>query len=289
MPDDFFLLVNKPVGISSQQCLNILKKKFSFKKLGHHGTLDPFASGLLLVGVGEATKFFPYVNDALKTYVAELKLGEQTDTMDHTGHITGTREVPVLESGDILKVFKSLTGKISQIPPMYSAIKKDGQPLYKLARQGQVVEREAREVHVESLECLQFSPPFLQFEAVVSRGTYIRVLGEQIAEALGTVGHLTKLCRRALVGKNLSAATDAEKNEFRPIPIAEILSHLPSIFISQEQAALFKNGRSLGDLDFSVSGQGPCPVLVFCKKDFLGVGLWQSSGLLSPLRLMSSH
>lgn len=301
MTDSFFLLLNKTIGITSQQCLNMLKKKFAYKKVGHHGTLDPFASGLLLVGVGEATKFFPYVDDSHKTYVAELKLGEQTDSMDLTGTVISTQEIPTLDRPAVVKVLKNLTGKIMQTPPMFSAIKKDGVPLYKLARRGEEIERPPREVSIDRLELLQFTPPILQFEAVVSRGTYIRVLGEEIAQALGTVGHLVKLTRTRLVGKNLSEAMDPEKNRPCPIPIWKILSHIPRVSVSEGQARLFQNGQSLGNFLFSAEEQNSqqCQenevfqrarqVLIFCQNKFLGVGLLQPQGLLSPQRLISSH
>jgi tRNA pseudouridine55 synthase len=288
-PDSFFLLINKPVGLTSQQCLNLLKKKFGYKKIGHHGTLDPFADGLLLVGVGEATKFFPYVDDSCKTYVAELKLGERTDTMDLTGTTVESAAVPLITEADILRVLKNLTGKIQQTPPMFSALKKDGVPLYKLARRGEEIAREPREVRIDELKLLDFLPPVLKFEATVSRGTYIRVLGEQIATALGTVGHLVKLTRTKLVGKNLSAATDPESMEPHPVPIWEILSAIPHFSVTEEQARLFKNGHSLSSLGLSVEKESPKQLLVFCQNKFLGLGLLQTEGQLTPQRLMSNN
>src|SRR5688572_22318224 len=118
--DSYFILLNKPVGQSSQQCLSAFRKKFDIKKIGHHGTLDPFASGLLLAGVNEATKFFPFVDDRRKTYEAVIRFGSRTDTLDHTGKVVETKEIPALTESDFQRAFTALSGTIRQTPPMYS-------------------------------------------------------------------------------------------------------------------------------------------------------------------------
>lgn len=279
--DSFFLLIHKPVGGTSQQALTLLKKQHGFKKLGHHGTLDPFASGLLLVGVGEATKFFQFIDDTRKTYTATLKLGLRTDTLDHTGQIVETQTVPELTENKIQEVLKSLTGSILQTPPMYSALKKEGVPLYKLARRGETVERAPREIQVETLKLLGFTPDTLAFEACVSRGTYIRVLGEQIAQKLGTVGHLTALCRTHLVGMDLEAASVLESGELRPILIPDLLLHLKAVFLDANEARDLYHGKSVRLAENS-TGQKR----LYCGNDFLGVGEL-SGGVLMSLRLMS--
>lgn len=281
--NSFFLLINKPVGMTSQQCLSGLKKKFGFKKLGHHGTLDPFASGLLLVGVEEATKFFQFVDDACKTYQATLKLGERTDTMDLTGSVIEEKLIPQIDKNRIQAVLKSLTGLILQTPPMYSAIKRDGVPLYKLARRGETVERKPREIEIKELKLLRFDGVILEFEARVSRGTYIRVLGEQIAEKLATVGHLSELCRTGLVQKSLESASDIESCRPKPIPIWQMLSHLPEVQLEPLLAEKFCKGNTVPFFE-GKKITGTC--LVFWKQQFLGVGETVPENQIKPLRLM---
>lgn len=282
--DSFFLLIHKPVGGTSQQALTLLKKQHGYKKLGHHGTLDPFASGLLLVGVGEATKFFQFIDDTRKTYRATLKLGSRTDTLDHTGQIVETQTIPQLTENKIQEVFKSLTGSILQTPPMYSALKKEGVPLYKLARRGETVERPPREIQVETLKLLSFTPDTLSFEACVSRGTYIRVLGEQIAQKLQTVGHLTTLCRMHLVGMDLEAASVLESRELKPILIQDLLLHLTPVFLDANQTRDLYHGKDV-TLAENVTGQKR----IFCGDEFLGVGELAPGGVLTSLRLMQKQ
>jgi tRNA pseudouridine(55) synthase len=278
----FFLAVNKPTGISSHQCLARLKKRFGFAKIGHHGTLDPFAGGLLLVGVNEATKFFPYVRDDEKTYVATIRFGSATDTLDHTGVVIAEKPVPPLTQNDLEHAMERLTGTIQQTPPMYSAIKQDGRPLYELAREGKTVERKAREITVTRWRILAWRSPDLEVEITVSRGTYIRVLAEQLAELLGTVAHLSALCRTQLSGLTLADAID---------PAAEILSDvfkiaLPRLLVCDGELSV--TAEQQRDLYFGRVASVPNPDLtcaaLFHEGTFFGVGLLKMRQLIS-LRL----
>lgn len=194
----FFLFLHKDKGITSQKCLTQFKRKYKIKKMGHHGTLDPFATGVLLVGVNEATRFFQYIDDSKKTYVAHLKLGVATDTLDETGEVIETKVVPDLSSEQIQSALNNTLGQQMQTPPMYSAVKVDGKKLYELARKGQTVTRTPRAIEVFSVRFIDYQNHILSFEVTVSRGTYIRVLAEDIAKQLGTVGHLVELSRTEL-------------------------------------------------------------------------------------------
>jgi len=194
MKDGIYLL-DKPTGYTCQQVLNRLKKMFPKKKLGHLGTLDPFASGVLPVFVGEMTKLIPYADDEPKVYEAEMDLGYQTDTLDITGEVTARKEVPVFDEEKIKEVFLNFLGLQKQKPPQYSAVKIKGKPLYQYARAGIEMEVKEREVTVHHLELLRFDPKTLCFRASVSKGTYIRSLACDLAQALGSLGTLRELRR----------------------------------------------------------------------------------------------
>src|SRR5216110_2922238 len=182
---DGALLLDKPVGVSSNRVLQDVKRIFCAEKAGHAGTLDPLASGLLVVLFGEATKFAGPQLDADKEYLATVKLGERTATADAEGEVLETRPVRVSEL-QVLAVLRRFCGSIEQLPPMHSALKRGGVPLYKLARRGETVERKARPVQIFELEKLAFESPALQIRVRCSKGTYIRTLAEDIGNALGT-------------------------------------------------------------------------------------------------------
>ena len=190
------LNIDKPAGITSFDVVRKIRHLTGVKKVGHAGTLDPFATGVLLVFVGrEATKHISEFANLGKEYFAKIKFGEKTDTADLTGKIIERKPIPELSILQIESVLKNFVGKIQQIPPMYSAVKKNGIRLYKLARKGETIEREPRIVEIKELKLQKYEEPFLEFSAVVSKGTYIRALAEDIAEKLGTVGHLVELQR----------------------------------------------------------------------------------------------
>lgn len=209
---DGFLLVDKPAGISSNQALNLLKRKTGLKKMGHTGTLDPFATGLLIVGIGKATKQIPQVQDEPKVYEGELKLGEETDTLDPTGKVVAVGAIHEWPHPQILQVAKELIGPQEQIPPMFSAKQINGQRLYDLARAGKTVERKPVKITVHDFQIQNFNPPFIRFETIVSGGTYVRVLAATLAEKLGTVGHLTQLRRLAMGNFNVGKAVSPDGN-----------------------------------------------------------------------------
>ena len=199
------MLIDKPMGMTSQQVVSKVKYLFKSpvhdsKKAGHTGTLDPMATGLLPICLGEATKFSHYQLDADKAYQATILLGSQTDTGDAEGQVIANQPVPAMTQAALEAVTEQFLGAQQQIPPMYSALKKEGKKLYEYARAGIEVERPARDITIKALELQSISAEQLQLTVTCSKGTYVRVLGEDIAKALGTLGHLTVL-RRIQVGK----------------------------------------------------------------------------------------
>ena len=196
---DGFVFVDKSEGITSTKVGSQIKSIFHTKKVGHVGTLDPFATGLLILGVNKGTKAITFFDDFIKEYIATIKLGVATDTFDLTGKEISKEKVPVLSRVKIEEVLRSFLGKSKQLPPMTSAIHVNGQKLYKLAHQGKEVERPLRDIEVFEIELVNFKDDEITFRALVSKGTYIRVLGSDIANKLGTVGHLINL-RRTKVG-----------------------------------------------------------------------------------------
>ncbi len=194
------LLLDKEEGMTSRKIDNILQKRFSTSKVGHLGTLDPFATGLLLIAIGKGTKCLPYLDSSRKTYVASLSLGEKTSTGDKDGEVVCFKEPSLHEEDEIRRVLYSFLGKSLQLPPMSSAIKVDGVPLYKYSHKGIEKERKPRPIEVFSIRLLSYSSATIVFEVEVSSGTYIRTLGEDIASRLGELGHLIAL-RRTKVGE----------------------------------------------------------------------------------------
>lgn len=196
--NDGIILLNKDKGMTSRNVDNTIGHLFHTKRVGHLGTLDPFATGLLVIGVNKGTKFLTYLDDSKKTYIAKLHLGKKTSTGDIDGEIVEEKDVPTLSKEKIEEAFSSFLGEGEQIPPMTSAIKVDGVPLYKKAHKGIEVERKPRKVFIYSLSFISLEENILTFECEVSRGTYIRVLGEDIANKLGTIGYLDELERISL-------------------------------------------------------------------------------------------
>jgi tRNA pseudouridine55 synthase len=194
------LLVDKPQGMTSHDIVARMRRVFRIKKIGHAGTLDPMATGLLLILVGKATKVSQFLMSMDKEYTGTVKLGEATDSQDADGEIVETKPVPELTQADVEKETATFMGDQYQTPPMFSAKKVNGQKLYKLARQGKTIEREARVIHVSRYDILDFSLPEVSIIVGSSKGTYIRTLAHDLGERLGCGGHLCAL-RRTQVGK----------------------------------------------------------------------------------------
>lgn len=207
---DGIYLLNKPTGITSRDLVDGLGKKFSTKKVGHTGTLDPFANGLMMLTVGKATKAGMFIESLDKRYEATLKLGAKTDTGDLTGTIIATSPLIELYDQFVNDTLESFLGDQLQIPPMYSAIKQNGIPLYTLAREGKTVTREPRKITIHEIKLIQLAQDSITFSVRCSKGTYIRTLAEDIAAKFGLLGHLTSLTRIAIGQYKLSAAKTLE-------------------------------------------------------------------------------
>lgn len=271
-----FFLIDKPTGVSSNQALGALRKKMGISSMGHTGTLDPFATGLLVVAAGEATKFIPYLQTEPKIYRAVLKLGAATDTLDLAGKIIQTAGVPVLEKNGVEKVAATFLGKQMQIPPMFSAKKTDGERHYDLARQGIEVERKPCAVEIFELKIQEVAGDQIHFEVSCSGGTYIRVLGADLARNLGTVGHLVELRRLANGPYHVGDASES------PIPIEKMLMHLPMVEVNAVQTADLRLGRKIKPS----SVQADTSIVVLKQAEiFLGVGEWRED-FLWPKRLV---
>ncbi len=287
---DGVLLLDKPVGPSSSAVLQAVKRLLAAEKAGHAGTLDPMASGLLPLLFGEATKFAQYGLDSIKEYRAQVRLGVLTDSGDAEGAVLERRPVDVDAAG-VARALERFRGAIEQVPPMYSALKHGGQPLYELARAGQTVERAARHITVHELELLEFAGDLLQLRVKCSKGTYIRQLAVDLGAALGTVAHLEALRRTAVAGfrldqsvtlDDLQALGDEGRRAWL-LPADSLLADLPRLELAEEQARRFLNGQAI---PFKASA-GPCCVYR-AEGALLGVGEVRAQGHLHPVRLLAS-
>ena len=203
--------INKPAGWTSFDVVKKVRGIIKEKKVGHAGTLDPFAKGVLVLGTGPDTKKLTDITMANKTYRAELTLGKATDTQDRDGRISVEKVVPVLTKETIVAVLASFNGPQEQIPPMYSAKHVNGQRLYKLARKNKTVERVPVKISIDQISLLDYTEPVISFNVTCSKGTYVRVLGADIASKLGTVGHLTALIRTSVGSYHIADATTIEE------------------------------------------------------------------------------
>jgi tRNA pseudouridine55 synthase len=284
---DAALLLDKPVGLSSNAALQAVKRLYHAAKAGHAGTLDPLATGLLLVLFGEATKFAGPQLNADKTYDATLRLGVTTTTGDSEGEITSRSPVTVSKT-QVEKALARFRGRISQVPPMYSALKVDGRPMYALAREGKTVERRPREVVIHELRLVSLREDLLELQVRCSKGTYVRSLAEDIGADLGTGAHLAALRRTAAGGLSLRDATSLQaleamtetERESRLLALEVLLRDLPRLDCSPEQERRFRNGQAI---ETGPACPGRCAV--YGPGGLIGVGSVDAGGLLRPVRL----
>ena len=282
---DGALLLDKPLGLTSNAALQKAKRLYGAAKAGHAGTLDPLASGLLMVLFGEATKFAGPLLDADKEYLATLKLGQRTSTGDAEGTILQSREISFSKDA-MAAVLQRFRGEIDQVPPMHSALKHNGTPLYRLARRGEQVERAPRRVFIRELQALRLDGETLELRVLCSKGTYIRVLAEDIGEALGCGAHLGGL-RRTASGRfrieqaaTLEMLAEAGERGRRLLPLPALLEGLPRAELGEADEARLRQGQTL-----KISGLHPglCAVV---RPDgaVIGLGSADDAGL-RPLRL----
>ena len=283
-------LLNKPLGISSNSALQKVRWLFRAQKAGHTGALDPLATGLLPICLGEATKFSHFLLDASKRYRTTVQLGLKTATGDAEGDVLLQRDVPTLTEAVIENILTQFRGAQQQVPPMYSALKKDGKTLYDLARQGIEIEREARPIHIYQLDLLGFSENTIDLDVHCSKGTYIRVLGEDIGEALGCGGHLSAL-HRTQTGhfqiipeytiEYLESLSEAERDALL-LPVFAPVQHLPQIQIPEGRERNFMQGQE-SNIDHAAAAE----VLVFAGERCLGLAEISDKKRLIPKRVLN--
>jgi tRNA pseudouridine55 synthase len=240
---DGLALVDKPGGATSHDVVDTVRRRLGTRKVGHAGTLDPMATGLLLIGVGRATRLLRFFGDLPKTYEGVARLGVETDTLDADGIVLRTDDVEV-SSEDVERAFAGLEGVSLQRPPAYSAVKVGGRKSYEAARAGERLELEEREIRVDAFELRSFEPPDLGFRVVCSGGTYVRALLADVGAALGCGAHLTSLRRTAIGPYRVEDAVAPEALE-RPRPVEEAVAHLPRLDLPDEEARAASNGTIL--------------------------------------------
>lgn len=297
-PVDGILLLDKPQGFSSNDALQEVKRLFGAAKAGHTGSLDPLATGVLPLCFGEATKFSQFLLNSDKGYWAEIKLGVRTDSGDADGEVVETREVPALTEADIDAALEAFRGDFEQIPSMFSAIKHQGKPLYKLARQGVEVEREPRPVTVHENRILEFEGDRLVLQILCSKGTYVRTIAEDLGEALGCGAHVTGL-RRTSVGPFVidDARTVEDLEAVRSegghaaldsllLPVERAVQHWPEVHLTDLSAYYLSKGQPV------IVPRAPTEGWVRIHEDvdggsrFLGVGEVLDDGRIAPRRLV---
>lgn len=292
---DGILLLDKPTGFSSNAALQIVKRLYNAQKAGHTGSLDPLASGMLPICFGEATKFSQFLLEADKHYQVTAKLGVKTTTGDAEGEVLAEKPVPTLTPEIISKLFAQFTGKQQQIPSMYSAIKQNGQPLYKLARQGIEVAREPRDIEIYSITYLAHTQDTLSFNVHSSKGTYVRTLIEDMGEALGCGAHVQAL-RRLSVGpyqgspmhslehlQTLAETSNLALMDSYLLPVDSAILHWPELPLSEAAIYYLKQGQPV------IAPYAPTNGWVrITRKDgsFFGVGEILDDGRVAPRRLV---
>ncbi|MCG6942894.1 MAG: tRNA pseudouridine(55) synthase TruB [Thiohalocapsa sp.] len=296
-PVDGILLLDKPGGVSSNHALQRVKRLFQAAKAGHTGSLDPLATGLLPLCLGHTTKFSAFLLDADKRYRVTVTLGITTDSADADGKVLETRPIDGVDAAAVQALLPRFTGSIEQLPPMYSAVKHQGERLYKLAREGKEVERTPRTVHIFELALLSFTPPTLELDVHCSKGTYVRTLAEEIGEALGCGAHVSAL-RRTGVGPYVEGETRfismaeveaaAEQEGFEALdamllPLDSVLGHCPALRLSADAAFYLRQGQPV------LVPQAPTEGMVrlyAAGDEFLGIGVILDDGRVQPKRLI---
>lgn len=270
---DGVIIISKQKDFTSHDVVNVIRKKLNTKKVGHTGTLDPNATGVLPILVGKATKISKYLIEHDKTYIATIKLGEKTDTGDNEGQVIEEKLVPKdLKKEDINNVLQSFLGKQKQVPPMYSAIKINGKKLYEYAREGKEVKLEEREIEIYKIQLLEYKNSKIKFEVECSKGTYIRTLCEDIAKKLGTVGYMEELQRTKVNNFKIEESVllddiTLENVEENLIKIEEVFKEKDKIELDNKKLELFLNGVKLTyDLPKDI-------YRIYNNKQFIGIGI----------------
>ena len=266
---DGLLRVDKPPGITSPDAVAIVRRAQGTKKVGHAGTLDPMATGLLVMGIGRATRLLRFLGDLPKVYEGTMRLGIETTTLDADGEATRETDVEVTEE-EIRAAMATLVGNLMQAPPAYSAVKVGGTKLYDAARKGERLEAAPRPIHVAAFDLLGFDGRDAGFRVVCGSGTYVRVLAADVGAALGCGAHLTALRRTAIGPFDVTEAGPPDA-EVAPEPIGRALDHLPRVDLGPEEAVAAGHGRILGPAGID----GPYGVFA---PDGRPIGVWEDEG-----------
>jgi len=257
-----FLLIDKPGGITSHDVVRRIRRKLNIRRVGHGGTLDPMATGLIPVAVGDATRLLEFFSDGDKGYSATMRLGETTDSQDADGEIIAKADWQQLQAAEIKNAINGMAGPIEQVPPMFSALKKNGVPLYKLARQGIDVERQARQIVIRSINMTDCSLPDVSFDTLCSKGTYIRTLAHDIGQQLGCGAHLTSLRRFRHGPYDIADAVSLDQFENTAdvadllIPLIDVLHNFPLGHLGPEAVERLMNGVPPQKEEVEIDG--PC-------------------------------
>ncbi|MCE8029656.1 tRNA pseudouridine(55) synthase TruB [Halomonas daqingensis] len=295
LPVNGVLLLDKPKGASSNHALQRVRRLLQAQKAGHTGTLDPMATGLLPVCLGEATKFSAHLLEADKVYRTRVQLGAVTDTGDAEGEVIERCAVPSLTAADVERVLERFRGVIEQTPPMYSALKHQGRKLYELAREGKSVERAVRRVTVYDARLLAFEGDAFELEVRVSKGTYVRTLAEDIGRALGSGAHITAL-RRLGTGpfdsegmlpiEALEALAGQDEREAALLPVDVLVAHLPRLDVDERARQRLVHGQA-ASVDAGGEQAGKLARL-YCGETFIGLGVVTGPQEVAPKRLLNT-
>ncbi len=291
------VLLDKPIDCTSNFILQRVKYLFQAKKAGHTGSLDPLATGMLPICFGEATKFSEFLLNADKCYEVTAELGVTTTTGDAKGEIITKRNFANIDTKTLAEVVASFEGDIEQVPPMFSALKHNGQPLYKYARSGIEIERKSRKITIFSIQLLNFDIPNFKLRVVCSKGTYIRTLIEDIGEKLGVGAHVVQL--RRLYTAGFENAKMYSFSELQAMAVSELQScllpvdisvqYLPKLELDSERVIDLYHGKIIQNLDLSRHSDGNFRIYDKSKQTFIGLGKIVDSKYLQALRLLSKH
>jgi tRNA pseudouridine55 synthase len=286
-----FLNINKPRGWTTYDCVRHVKKTLGVQKVGHAGNLDPHATGVVVIGIGKATKLLPYIMDMEKVYIADVKLGVLTDTWDVTGEVVQRKEVPEITKEKLEKVLKEFEGEIEQTPPPYSAVRKGGKRLYELARQGILVTAGTKKVFIKQINLLDLREKGFTIRVTCSKGTYIRALAKEMAEKLGTVGIIENLLRERVGHFYIKESLDPNEDLAKWVkPIDYGVLHFGEVTIKNEAVPYFEKGSPIpfsSFLRFSANLRRFTLVRVYNEaREFIGIGQIDVEVLL-PKRILS--
>ena len=294
---DGIVVLDKATGLSSNAALQQVKHLFEARKAGHTGSLDPLATGVLPLCLGEATKVSQFLLDSDKGYRARIKLGVRTDSGDSEGNVIAEHETGAIGRQEIEAAIERFKGEIDQLPPMHSALKKDGVPLYKLARQGKTVEREPRRVTIYRIELTAFEGTELELEVECSKGTYIRTIADDLGQALGCGAHIIALHRtkagafteQDCIGVE-TLIQEKENNGLNGldqflIPMDQAVADLPAVRLPEITASFVKNGQAVLVQHLPRDGL----VRLYEEEQFIGIGYIDDEGKVAPKRLIASE